>query len=82
MILSGVPRMGPANGDVARRFTWLVDVFYDAGVKLAISAEAQPEALYTSGVQAVEFQRTVSRLIEMQSRAYLLQTRREPAPPP
>ncbi len=79
VILSGVPRMGPANGDVARRFTWLVDVFYDAGVKLAISAEAQAEALYTSGVQAAEFQRTVSRLIEMQSRDYLLQARREHA---
>ncbi len=77
VILSNVPCMGPANGDVARRFTWLVDVFYDAGVKLAISAEAQPEALYTSGVQAAEFQRTVSRLIEMQSREYLLQARRE-----
>ena len=56
-----------------------MDVFYDAGVKLAISAEAQPEALYTSGVQAAEFQRTVSRLIEMQSREYLLQARREQA---
>src|SRR5207247_342216 len=46
VILSGVPKMSSRNADAARRFTWLVDVFYDERVKLIVSAEAQPEALY------------------------------------
>ncbi len=79
VLLSNVPRMGPNNADAARRFTWLVDVFYDARVKLMISAEALPEELYPKGVQAAEFQRTVSRLIEMQSKSYLQAARRDQA---
>jgi cell division protein ZapE len=75
VILSGVPRMSARNADSARRFTWLVDVFYDDRVKLAISAEAQPEDLFTEGEHSAEFQRTVSRLHEMQSTAYLQQER-------
>ncbi len=75
VMLSGVPRMGPRNADAARRFTWLVDVFYDDHVKLVVSAEAQPEELFTEGgdarTAAAEFQRTASRLHEMQSVAYL-----------
>jgi len=76
VILSGVPRMSPKHADAARRFTWLVDVFYDDRVKLAVSAEAQPEALFTGGEHSAEFQRTVSRLHEMQSAAYLQSERR------
>jgi cell division protein ZapE len=60
----------------ARRFTWLVDVFYDHKVKLLMSAEVAPEALYTEGTLANEFTRTVSRLVEMQSREYLEAPRR------
>ena len=71
VILSGVPRMSAKHADAARRFTWLVDVFYDDRVKLALGAEAQPEALFTDGENSAEFQRTVSRLYEMQSAAYL-----------
>jgi len=71
VILSGVPRMSAKHADAARRFTWLVDVFYDDRVKLVIGAEAQPEALFTEGENSAEFQRTVSRLHEMQSAAYL-----------
>jgi cell division protein ZapE len=71
VILSGVPRMTASNADVARRFTWLVDVFYDDRVKLVVSAEAQPDELFTSGVHAAEFARTASRLLEMQSTEYL-----------
>ena len=75
VILSGVPRMGPANADAARRFTWLVDVFYDRRLKLLCSAETVPEALFVDGgdakTAAAEFARTVSRLIEMQGAQYL-----------
>jgi cell division protein ZapE len=76
VMLSGVPRMSPRNADAARRFTWLVDVFYDDRIKLIVSAEAQPEALFPAGDNSAEFQRTVSRLHEMQSSAYLQSERR------
>jgi len=75
VILSGVPRMSAKDSDAARRFTWLVDVFYDDKVKMVISAEAQPDALFAEGENAAEFQRTVSRLEEMQSVQYLQQER-------
>jgi cell division protein ZapE len=77
VLLSGVPRMSAAQASEARRFTWLVDVFYDHRVKLLLSADDAPEALYTAGALAAEFQRTVSRLLEMQSRAYLESPRRD-----
>ncbi|CAN5456998.1 cell division protein ZapE [soil metagenome] len=76
VILSGVPRMTPAMQSEARRFTWLIDVFYDQHVKLIMSAEVAPEDLYTEGRMANEFQRTVSRITEMQSREYLESERR------
>jgi cell division protein ZapE len=75
VMLSGVPRMSPKNADAARRFTWLVDVFYDDKVKLVVSAEAEPEQLFAAGENAPEFERTVSRLHEMQSAQYLQQER-------
>ncbi|TJZ73838.1 cell division protein ZapE [Chitiniphilus eburneus] len=71
VLLSGIPRLGPASANAARRFTWLVDVFYDHRVKLIISAETDADTLYTEGVQASEFFRTASRLTEMQSQEYL-----------
>jgi cell division protein ZapE len=77
VLLSNVPRMAAAQASEARRFTWLVDVLYDHSVKLILSAEAAPERLYTAGALAGEFQRTASRLIEMQSRAYLEAPRRD-----
>ena len=76
VMLSGIPRMSAKNADAARRFTWLVDVFYDDRIKLIASAEAPPEELFTAGENAAEFQRTVSRLHEMQSAAYLQSERR------
>jgi cell division protein ZapE len=76
VIVSDVPRMSAAMSSEARRFTWMVDVFYDQKVKLLMSAECPPEALYTSGAMANEFHRTASRLIEMQSREYLQAPRR------
>jgi cell division protein ZapE len=77
VILSGVPRMGPRQASEARRFTWLIDVFYDHKVKLIMSAECEPEELYTQGALANEFHRTVSRILEMQSREYLDAERRD-----
>ena len=83
VILSGVPKMSPKNADSARRFTWLVDVFYDDRVKLIVSAEAQPDELFVGGesagadtkTAAAEFARAASRLTEMQSAQYLQQER-------
>jgi cell division protein ZapE len=71
VLLSGVPRMSPKNADSARRFTWLVDVFYDDRVKLFVAAEAQPDELFPAGENSAEFARTASRLVEMQSAHYL-----------
>jgi cell division protein ZapE len=76
VILSGVPRMSAKHADAARRFTWLVDVLYDDRVNLVVGAEAPPEALFTEGEHSAEFQRSVSRLHEMQSAAYLQSERR------
>ncbi|MES2937956.1 MAG: cell division protein ZapE [Pseudomonadota bacterium] len=71
VLLSDVPRMSPRLASEARRFTWLVDVLYDRRVKLILSAEVPPEALYTDGPLAHEFPRTISRLNEMQSAEFL-----------
>jgi cell division protein ZapE len=76
VMLSGVPRLAGKDADAARRFTWLVDVFYDDKVNLIVSAGAQPEDLFPAGENAAEFQRTVSRLHEMQSVEYLQTERR------
>jgi cell division protein ZapE len=77
VILSGVPRMSAAMSSEARRFTWLVDVLYDHKVKLIMSAEVEPEQLYTVGALANEFHRTVSRIVEMQSAEYMAADRRD-----
>jgi cell division protein ZapE len=80
VLLSGVPVMSAKNADSARRFTWLVDVFYDDRVKLVVGAEAAPDGLFTDGgkekTAVAEFARTASRLTEMQSAGYLQQERR------
>jgi len=76
VLLTGVPKMSPKNADAARRFTWLVDVFYDDRVKLFVAAEAPPDDLFTEGENSAEFARTASRLTEMQSAQYLQQERR------
>ena len=77
LILSGVPQMPPRMASEARRFTWLVDVLYDRRVKLIMSAEVAPEALYTEGPLAHEFPRTASRLNEMRSVDFVALARRE-----
>ena len=77
LLLSNVPQMSPRLASEARRFTWLVDVLYDRRVKLIMSAEVEPSQLYTEGPLAHEFPRTVSRLSEMQSAAFLGLARRD-----
>jgi len=77
VFLSGVPQMSAAMSSEARRFTWLIDVLYDHKIKLIMSADVPAERLYTAGVLANEFQRTVSRLNEMQSQEYLVSLQRE-----
>ncbi|MEO8248475.1 MAG: cell division protein ZapE [Burkholderiales bacterium] len=76
LLLSDVPHMPVRMASEARRFTWLVDVLYDRRVKLIMSAEVPPEGLYTEGPLAHEFPRTVSRLNEMRSAAFLALDRR------
>jgi cell division protein ZapE len=71
VFVSGIPKMGPAAADQARRFTWLVDILYDHRVKLIVSAAVAAGELYADGHNAQEFSRTVSRLIEMRSREYM-----------
>ncbi|MBY0335120.1 MAG: AFG1 family ATPase [Acetobacteraceae bacterium] len=71
LVLDGVPRLGPDNFDKARRFITLVDALYEHRCKLIASAEALPDALYERGENAAMFERTASRLMEMQSQDYL-----------
>ena len=71
LVLDGVPRLSPDNYDKARRFITLIDALYDHRVKLVASAAAVPDELYVRGEGAKAFERTASRLEEMQSRDYL-----------
>ncbi len=71
LVLDGVPRLSPDNYDEARRFIVLVDALYDHRVKLVASADAVPDQLFTRGEGAKAFERTASRLEEMQSQDYL-----------
>ncbi len=71
VLLSDVPLLDAAQENQARRFISLVDEFYDRGVKLFVSAAAEPSALYQGARLNFEYERTKSRLIEMQSQQYL-----------
>ncbi len=71
VIVSDVPQFDATRDDQARRFIALVDEFYDRRVKLILSADVGVNELYTGKRLAFEFDRTSSRLIEMQSTAYL-----------
>jgi cell division protein ZapE len=74
VLLSGVPKMTECFSNAARRFTWLIDIFYDRKIKCIISADVELEQLYTYGPFVDEFSRTISRLHEMRSQYYLNQT--------
>ncbi|MEO6225515.1 MAG: cell division protein ZapE [Sphingomicrobium sp.] len=71
VILVGIPVMGGEMRNEAARFVSLIDALYEHKVKLLAAADAEPAALYPSGDGSFEFQRTVSRLEEMQSAEYL-----------
>jgi cell division protein ZapE len=73
VLLSNVPQMGIEQENQARRFIALVDEFYDRRVKLIVSAENPAEHIYRGNQLTMEFQRTLSRLTEMQSHQYLAQ---------
>jgi cell division protein ZapE len=71
VIIVGIPVLGPEKRNEAARFVTLIDALYEYRVKLLASADAEPDALYPTGDGRFEFDRTVSRLIEMQSEDYL-----------
>ncbi len=71
VILVGIPKLGPDNRNEAARFVQLIDALYEHKVKLLAAADAQPDQLYPIGDGRFEFERTVSRLEEMRSDAYL-----------
>jgi cell division protein ZapE len=71
LVLDAIPKLGPENHDEARRFITLIDALYDHRVKLVASADAEPDRLYERGEGARAFERTASRLVEMQGEAWL-----------
>lgn len=71
VLISDIPVLTHEDENAARRFITLIDEFYDRGVKLVVSAEGLPKSLYQGHRLTFEFQRTISRLQEMGSRAYL-----------
>jgi len=77
VLLSDVPVfLAPESDNAARRFIALIDEFYDQGTKLVLSAAAAPTLLYRAERLKFEFRRTASRLIEMQTEAYLARPHR------
>lgn len=71
VIVVGIPKMGKDMRNEAARFVTLIDALYEQGVKLIATADAEPADLYEAGDGRFEFERTVSRLMEMQSADYL-----------
>ena len=71
VIISRIPKLGPNNRDAAKRFVTMIDAFYEAKTNLVCSAETPPQEIYTEGDGAFEFDRTVSRLMEMQADDYI-----------
>jgi len=71
VIVEGIPRLPRERRDEARRFNILIDTLYEARTLVIASAEASPDEIYITGDGTFEFQRTVSRLTEMQSEDYI-----------
>ena len=76
LLIDGVPRLSASNYNEAKRFVTLIDALYEARVRLIASGADQPEQLYNEGEGSFEFERTASRLREMQDAAW---GRRDPA---
>lgn len=70
-IINDIYLLNASKKDIARRFTWLIDILYDNNKKLAISASVPINEIYSQGDFANEFERTISRLEEMQTHEYL-----------
>ena len=75
IVVEGIPRLAPRQRNEAQRFHILIDALYEARTLLIASAEVSAEEIYVAGDGVFEFQRTVSRLIEMQSEDYLANRR-------
>jgi len=71
VIMVAIPQMGKEKHNEAKRFVKFIDALYEHGVKFLCSAAVNPQTLYQAGEEAFEFDRTVSRLMEMQSEQYL-----------
>ena len=71
IILKNIPRLKAERKNEVKRLSTLIDTLYEKKIKLICSAEAAPQDIYPEGKHAFEFQRTVSRLMEMQSADYL-----------
>jgi cell division protein ZapE len=71
VLIVGITRLGPENRNEAIRFIHLIDALYEQKVKLLAAADAPPDQLYPAGDSSFEFERTASRLMEMQSADYL-----------
>ncbi|MFQ5626070.1 MAG: cell division protein ZapE, partial [Methyloligellaceae bacterium] len=75
LLIENVPIMKQVHRNQARRFINLIDTLYDTGVRIVLSADAEPDALYSLTDGAELFERTASRLIEMRSQEYLARRR-------
>jgi cell division protein ZapE len=75
LFLEGVPKLTYDRRNEAKRLMTLIDILYEHGTQLIVTADALPEQLYRGDDHAFEFQRTVSRLIEMQGADYLARAR-------
>jgi cell division protein ZapE len=71
LVVEGIPRLGPRQRNAAQRFHILIDTLYEARTLLVASSEVPPQEIYVAGDGSFEFQRTVSRLMEMQSEDYI-----------
>jgi cell division protein ZapE len=70
LVVDNIPRLGPENFDKARRFITCIDTLYEHRCKLVAGAASTPDQLYERGTNAAMFERTASRLTEMQSQEY------------
>jgi len=77
IFIEDIPKLGAAQRDQARRFITLIDTIYDSQVRLVASAEVEPNLLYEEGDNAFLFERTASRLIEMQRGAHLVENKKD-----